>query len=188
MKRKRLNISAIKIYKHLALLILIMVSLMTTCISVKNMGENKTPAEHVILVESDGFGAYVFEKVRIPHLRKMMQEGSYSLDLRSVLTSSSAVIWTSMIMGSGPELHGYTEWGSKTPEVLSRTVGETGIYPSIFNLLEKQKPEAKKRVSYTWAGIGYLSEKQWVDLNFNGKDDRQTLKRALEFIVEEKPI
>jgi len=187
MKRKGLSLSAIKNYKHLALLILIMVSLMTSCKSVKNMGENNALAKHVILVGSDGFGAYAFEKARIPHLRKMMREGSYSLQARSVLPSSSAVNWASMIMGSGPELHGYTEWGSKTPEVPSRVIGETGIYPSIFNLLEKQKPEAKKGVSYTWGGIGYLFEKQWVDLDFNGQDDGQTLKKALEFIVEEKP-
>jgi predicted AlkP superfamily phosphohydrolase/phosphomutase len=38
----------------------------------------------------------------------MMENGSYTLKMRSVLPSSSAVNWASMFMGAGPELHGYT--------------------------------------------------------------------------------
>ena len=43
-----------------------------------------------------------------------MEDGSYTLKKRSALPSSSAINWASMFMGAGPELHGYTEWGSKT--------------------------------------------------------------------------
>jgi len=112
-------------------------------------------AKHIILIGSDGFGAYAFnEKAKIPRIRTMMNEGSYSLKARAVLPSSSAVNWASMIMGSGPELHGYTEWGSKTPELPSRIIGTDSIYPSIFSLIDKQLPDAKKGVAYTWEGIG----------------------------------
>jgi len=143
--------------------------------------------KHVILIGSDGFGAYAFEKAKIPNLRKMMNEGAFSLQARSVLPSSSAVNWASMIMGSSPELHGYTEWGSKTPELPSRIVGEEKIYPTIFSVIDTQMPEAKKGVSYTWEGIGYLFEKNIVDLDFNGKTDEETTEKALKFIIEEKP-
>nr|WP_298416104.1 alkaline phosphatase [uncultured Halomonas sp.] len=144
-------------------------------------------AKHVILIGSDGFGAYAFDKAKVPNLRKMMKDGAYSLKARSVLPSSSAVNWASMLMGSDPVLHGYTEWGSQTPEIPSRVVGDTGIFPTIFSLLEKQRPEAKKGVSYTWEGIGYLFEKPWVDLDYNGHSEENTLEKALEFIVDEKP-
>ena len=130
--------------------------------------------KHVILIGSDGLGAYAFDKAKIPNIRKMMDKGRYSLKARAVLPSSSAVNWASMIMGSGSELHGYTEWGSKTPELPSRIVGEEGIYPSIFSLINDQLPEERMGVSYTWGGIGYLFEKNLVDLDHNGKTDEET--------------
>ena len=93
-----------------------------------------------------------------------------------------------MIMGSGPELHGYTEWGSKTPEVPSRIIGKGDIYPSIFSVINEQLPEAKKGVAYSWDGIGYLFEKNMVDLDFNGDTDEATAEKALNFIIAEKPV
>ncbi|MCF7567869.1 alkaline phosphatase [Sabulilitoribacter arenilitoris] len=147
----------------------------------------KQLVKHVVLIGSDGFGAYAFKKAKVPSLRRLMEEGSYSLKARSVLPSSSAVNWASMIMGSGPELHGYTEWGSKTPELPSRIIGEGNIYPTIFSLIDKQQPETKKGVSYSWGGIGYLFEKNMVDLDFNGTSDEETKNKALEFIINEKP-
>ncbi|MFA6945047.1 MAG: hypothetical protein WC220_04015 [Pedobacter sp.] len=35
--------------------------------------------KHVILIGSDGFGAYAFENAKVPNLRAMMKEGSWSL-------------------------------------------------------------------------------------------------------------
>ena len=74
-------------------------------------------AKYIVLIGSDGLGAYAFEKADIPNLKRLMDEGAYTLKARSVLPSSSAVNWMSMISGTPPEIHGYTEWGSKTPEV-----------------------------------------------------------------------
>lgn len=169
--------------------LLVLLLVIVSCKSTKSTeGTNRKPlAKHVILIGSDGFGAYAFKKAKLPNLRKMMNGGVYSLQARSVLPSSSAVNWASMIMGSGPELHGYTEWGSKTPELPSRIIGEGGIYPSVFSLIDKQLPKAKKGVSYTWSGIGYLFEKNMVDLDFNGSEDPQTVDKALEFIIKDKP-
>lgn len=152
-----------------------------------NKPESLRKVKHVILIGSDGLGAYAFDKAEIPNIQKMMSEGSYSLKARAVLPSSSAVNWASMIMGSGSELHGYTEWGSKTPELPSRIVGDEGIYPSIFSLINEQLPDDKMGVSYTWGGIGYLFEKKLVDLDHNGKTDEETAEKAIDFFLKEKP-
>jgi len=158
-----------------------------SCSSSKQIQAPKQLANHIILIGSDGFGAYAFDKAKIPTLRMMMKEGAYSLKARSVLPSSSAVNWASMIMGSGPELHGYTEWGSKTPELPSRKVGKGNIYPTILSLIDAQLPTAKKGVAYSWGGIGYLFEKNMVDLDFNGREDPETVEKALDFIINENP-
>jgi len=33
-----------------------------------------------------------------------------------------------MFMGVGPELHGYTQWGSKIPDLPSRELNKNGIF------------------------------------------------------------
>ena len=67
-------------------------------------------AKHVVMLGLDGWGAYSVNKAEMPNVKKLMEEGSYTLKKRSVLPSSSAVNWASMYMGAGPELHVYTEW------------------------------------------------------------------------------
>jgi predicted AlkP superfamily pyrophosphatase or phosphodiesterase len=169
--------------------LLLSVFIFSGCTSSNNKSyiENNS-IKHVILIGSDGFGAYAFNnKANIPNIREMMLKGSYSLKARAVFPTSSAVNWASMIMGSGPELHGFTEWGSKQPELPPRVNGTDSIYPSIISLINEQLPNEKKGVVYTWSGIGYLFEKSLVDLNYNGKSDNDTLDKALEFIVSEKP-
>ena len=85
-----------------------------------------------------------------------MTNGCYTLHSRSVLPSSSAINWASMFMGVGTELHGYTTWGSKTPEIPSREVNERGIAPTIFSVLREQRPKAEIGCLYEWPGIKYL--------------------------------
>ena len=103
----------------------------------------KWKAKHVVLIGLDGWGAYSVNKAEMPNVKKLMEEGSYTLKKRSVLPSSSAVNWASMYMGAGPELHGYTEWGSQTPELPSRVVNKHGIFPTVFSLLRESDPKAE---------------------------------------------
>lgn len=91
-----------------------------------NVNAAKQKAKHVILIGMDGWGAYSVSKADIPAIKSLMTNGCYTLHSRSVLPSSSAINWASMFMGVGTELHGYTTWGSKTPEIPSREVNERG--------------------------------------------------------------
>jgi predicted AlkP superfamily pyrophosphatase or phosphodiesterase len=143
--------------------------------------------KHVVLIGFDGWGAYSVPKVDMPTLKFMMDNGAYSLQVRSILPSSSAPNWASMLMASPPELHGYTEWGSKTPEIPSRVIGPAGIFPTFIGQLKLQRPELKSAVIYNWDGIGYLFEKQMTDTVINTENDEQVADRAVEIIKSEKP-
>ena len=116
----------------------------------------KRQAKHVVLIALDGWGAYSVPKADIPNIKSLMDEGCYTLHKRSVFPSSSAINWASMFMGVGTELHGYTEWGSRTPEIPSRVVNEHGISPTIFSVMRQQYPEAETGCLYEWGGIKYL--------------------------------
>ncbi len=121
-----------------------------------NVNAAKQKAKHVILIGMDGWGAYSVSKADIPAIKSLMTNGCYTLHSRSVLPSSSAINWASMFMGVGTELHGYTTWGSKTPEIPSREVNERGIAPTIFSVLREQRPKAEIGCLYEWPGIKYL--------------------------------
>lgn len=144
--------------------------------------------KHVILIGMDGFGAYCFPHVDNPNMKQMMQDGAWTLKARSVLPSSSAVNWASMVMGAGPEIHGYTEWDSRKPELPSRELDQYGMFPSIYTLLREQKPKAEIGVIYSWDGIGYLFPKAAVNKDL-GTHDNDSLATAasVTYIKEKKP-
>ena len=113
-------------------------------------------AGHIVFIGLDGWGAYSVPKAETPAIKQMMAEGSYTLQKRTVLPSSSAVNWATMFMGAGPEVHGYTEWNTQVPEPPSKEVCDHGTFPTIFHLLRTAEPQAEIGVLYEWSGIKYV--------------------------------
>lgn len=148
-------------------------------------------AKHVVLIGLDGWGAYSVEKAEMPNVKRLMAEGSYTLKKRSVLPSSSAVNWASMYMGAGPELHGYTEWGSKVPELPSRVTNDHGIFPTVFSLLREAAPEAEIGTIYEWDGIRYVVDTLAMSYEKHVTDkpevSRATARYAAEYIKRARP-
>lgn len=149
-------------------------------------------AGHVILIGLDGWGSYSVEKAEIPNIKVLMNKGCYTLKKRSVLPSSSAVNWASMFMGAGPELHGYTEWGSQTPELPSRVLNEHNIFPTIFSELRKADSKAEIGVLYEWGGIKYLVDTLAVSYHAQAPDYNKyptaLCEMACKYIKEKKPV
>lgn len=146
--------------------------------------------KHVVLIGSDGFSAEVVAKNpgKFPNLERMMRDGSYTLEARSVLPSSSAINWATLLMGAGSEMHGFTEWGSKAPEVEPIYVNQWGLFPGIFGEVRQQMPEAVTGVVYSWDGIGYLFEKEAVDFVRATQDnDEEATRIFCEFLQEQQP-
>ena len=163
-----------------------------TALSFLLSGQAAEKAKHVVLIGLDGWGAYSVSKAEIPNIRKMMNEGCYTLKKRSALPSSSAINWASMFMGAGPELHGYTQWGSKVPELPSREVTENGIFPTIFYLLHKARPEAEIGCLYEWEGIKYLADTLALDYHVQAPDYNKHPEAlcgmAEKYIKEKTPV
>lgn len=148
-------------------------------------------ADHVILVGYDGWGAYSLPKADMPNVKKLMAEGSYTLDKRTVLPSSSAPNWASMFMGAPTEIHGYTTWGSKTPEIPTRWADKHNIFPTVFQVARNERPAAEIGVIYEWDGIKYLVDT--LSLSYNGHSvdaptrPEATVEMAEKYIKEKKP-
>lgn len=158
-------------------------------IAVSSFAQSKK-VKHVVLIGCDGFGAYALPEADMPNLKKMMNEGAWSLKARSVLPSSSAVNWASMIMGAGPTLHGYTEWNSAVPEIPSAFINQFGLFPTIFSLLKEQKPSAISALIYDWSGIGPLVEKEAATIRIHVDKAKTNFyaDTAAAIIKSQKPV
>lgn len=162
---------------------------------------NHQPAnapKHVIVLGFDGLSASSIndgkalpDMAHMPNLRNLMANGSYTLQNRSVLPSSSAVNWASMWMGAGPELHGYTTWGSRIPDLPSRILTEHEIFPDIFAAVRDAHPEAEIGYIYEWEGMRYLADTLSINhaeqVALSGKDTEASIAPAVKYIKEKKP-
>lgn len=148
--------------------------------------------KHVILIGLDGWGAYSVPKAHdIPNIRQMMDNGAWTLKKRSVLESSSAINWASMFNGACTEQHGYTQWGSRTPEIPSAALNSHGIFPTIYSILREQHPEAETACMMEWDGIKYLVDSLAISRVAVVPDYQQNpdmlCQWAEEYIKEKRP-
>lgn len=151
----------------------------------------KPLAKHVVLIGLDGWGSFSMPDAVMPNVRREMRRGAYTLTKRAVLPSSSAVNWATMFMGATPELHGYTSWGSRTPEIPSRELTPNGIFPNIFHLLRTSQPKAEIGVYHDWDGIRHLVDTLSLSRCIQGPDYNKQpsalTDQAEEYILKSKP-
>jgi predicted AlkP superfamily pyrophosphatase or phosphodiesterase len=145
--------------------------------------------EHVLIIGCDGMGSVAFAKPEIPVMRKLMEQGSYTLKARGVMPTSSSPNWASMIMGAGPELHGVTsnDWQTNKFDIAPVATGSGGIFPTIFGVLREQRPNANIVAVYDWSDFGRLIEPQATDQSLHVKDAIETAQKAVKIIKEKKP-
>ena len=182
------NVNKMKPVRLFSFLLAVAVGLMS---AFSAEAAKRSKAEHVIIVGLDGWGAYSVPKADMPNVTALMDAGCYTLKKRTVSPSSSAPNWASMFMGAPVELHGYTKWGSKTPEIPSREVNKNGIFPTVFSIMREQRPEAEIGVLYEWDGIKHLVDTLSLSHHEQAVPDKlhpDTLcKVAEKYIIEKRP-
>jgi predicted AlkP superfamily pyrophosphatase or phosphodiesterase len=94
-----------------------------------------------------------------------------------------------MIMGAGPEQHGITsnDWERDRFSIVPVDKGPEGIFPTIYGLLRRGRPEAVIGVFHDWDGYGRLVERESCDTveDASGPDD--AMNRAIGFIKDRRP-
>lgn len=159
----------------------------TSCTS-----DSEMKAEHVFFIGLDGWGSYSVEDADMPNVKALMDAGCYTLQKRAVLPSKSAVNWASIFMGVPTEVHGYIRWDSMEPDIpVYQQHLKNGILPTIFQILNDQKPEAEIGCIYEWDGIKYLIDTTAVDYHAMTPDyvehPGKMSEMACKYIKEKKP-
>ena len=179
------------------LLIAMLFTLAAGCTSQPQPGMK---AGHVIFIGVDGVSTPAFKDpallARMPNVKMMMENGSYTLGKRSVMPSSSAINWATIFNGLPTEQHGYGHWNSSKPEIPAVLDNGRGMPPTLYTLLREQRPEAETGCIYNWDGIGPLLDTTVLsyylyDPGYHNPDgytmEKYTQERAVPYILEKKP-
>ena len=158
--------------------------------------EARPKAGHVIFIGVDGVSTPAFKDPallsRMPNLKMMMNEGSYTLEKRSVMPSASAINWATIFNGLPTEQHGYGNWNSTKPEIPPVLDNGRGMPPTVYTLLRQQRPDAETGCVYNWDGIGPLIDEEVINYHLYRKPDLNALEKyiqddAVKYILEKKP-
>ena len=146
----------------------------------------KVAPRHVIFVGFDGLAGNLVERSKTPTMDRLMREGAWTLESRSILPSASACNWHSLFTASASEQHGFKAWNSQVPAFPPMEVGENGRYPDIFYLLRKARPKAEIGLAYEWSGIAHCVDTNACRTVAVGKADVLT-DVSCAYIREKKP-
>ena len=142
--------------------------------------------EHVFYIGMDGWGSYSVEQSDMQNIKKMMAEGAWTLEKRTVLPSHSATNWDAMFTGVGPEQHGFWECCSVKPDLEPDVKNVDGIFPTVFTYLREKEPDAEIGCLHEWSGIKYLIDT--LAFSYHAKVPQAELCEASrKYILEKKP-
>ncbi|MFT4544461.1 MAG: putative AlkP superfamily pyrophosphatase or phosphodiesterase [Bacteroidia bacterium] len=127
--------------------------------------------DHVIVIGIDGMSPDGIHKASTPTMDSILKIAAYTFKCQAVLPTSSSPNWASMIMGVGPDKHGITSnsWQPHKQTIKLECEGTkrngkpSGIWPTIFGELRRQKPDAVIACFNDWLAFNRLFEKGVVN-------------------------
>ena len=144
---------------------------------------------HVVMFGVDGMSPDGVRRANTPNMHRMMQEGAYTFHDRSILPTSSSPNWAAMISGAGPERTGVTanSWERNDDGIAPVTIGDEGIFPTIFSVVRHGKPDAEVGVIHDWDGLARLVEATKVNYINHEEGPYKTISEAVRYVSEKKP-
>ena len=146
--------------------------------------------KHVIVIGIDGLSVNGLLKADAPVLHKMIAEGAFKQNARTVLPSSSSSNWSAMILGAGPEITGVTsnDWKPNAKHMTPVAVNKIGRSPSIYDIIRQQRPQAEQGVVFHWDDYGRLLQKENVNHYEYAKTESEAAAKFADYITDKKPM
>ncbi len=140
--------------------------------------------ERVILVILDGLRSDAIPLLPLPHLRRLSEQGAYTLTAQTVRPSITAAALTSLMTGVGPEVHGVRS---------ERLVGRRavpGLVPLPRVLASAGLPVRAFRTAVHPAAAGLaaqLARRLGIEASFRGRTAVEVLDTALPSLHQRRP-
>ena len=146
-------------------------------------------AEHIIVIGLDGLSSEGLQFAKTPNLNMLIRDGAMSLTALNVMPTVSSPNWAAQLTGAGPEQNGVTDngWKKDQPIVKPQVADKDGYFPSIFNVIREQMPQAKMGFFYDWNGLGEMFNLSLIDTVEFFEEPNKSITAAIPYIVSEKP-
>lgn len=142
--------------------------------------------KHVVFLAFDGMGsAYSDESLKVPNMRRMMEEGAWTMHNRSILPSSSAANWASIFMAAASEQHGYVAWNTTNSVVKPLWTMPSGRFPDVYALCRRAHPSADLGYVYDWKGLEYVIDLSACSYTLQ---TNACLDAGLGYFLKKKPL
>ena len=150
----------------------------------------KELASHVFVIGLDGWGSWCMEKGDAPFIREMMQEGSWTLNKRTMRPSISGTNWAAMMNGTPVEFSGITG-NENHPTFTPILLTEHGNQPTFFHVLKQVRPQAQAGVVCEWGDFLNYADTLCLDYYKRIEDPEgqpdAIVTESVKYIQEQKP-
>ena len=159
-------------------------------VNVHAQKKSKDLFKHVIIVGIDGLSSQGLLKADAPVMHKLIAEGAFKQNARTVLPSSSSSNWSAQILGAGPEITGITsnDWKPNAKHMTPVAINSVGRSPSIFDIIRQQRPQAEQGVVFHWDDYGRLLQKEMVNHYEHGNTETEATAKFVDYILDKKPV
>jgi len=147
----------------------------------------KPVASHVILIGLDGWGSWCMEKGEYPFIKQMMKEGSWTLEKRTLIPSSSGTNWGAMMNGTPAESSGIIS-NADHPNFKPLFLTEHNAQPTFFHVLKEARPEAETGVVCEWGDFLNYADTLCLDYYKRAKGPDAVVEESVRYIKEKKPV
>lgn len=151
--------------------------------------KQKHRAKHVILIGLDAMSARGVQRAHTPNFNYMIENGAVSIKARCMRSTSSSQNWMSMVSGANLEMHGVTDndWEPDNKIIEPSVKNKKGLFPTIFDDIKAQRPDAKVYMFYEWTGQDRMYDTSVADKAVTGLDYDQTINQAIDAFFQDKP-
>lgn len=152
--------------------------------------QEKTPrAGHVIFIGLDALSGVGIQRAETPNFNHMIENGAISLHTRVARETSSSQNWMCMLSGAPIEMTGVTDngWEYETRMIEPAVHNAKGMFPTIFDLVKQQRPDARVYGFYEWTGQTRMYDMDSFDYSENCANGEETLRKAFAKYMEDEP-
>ncbi len=138
----------------------------------KRLPSSEGQKKQVVLIGIDGLGSEYLKEANLPHLKKLMKEGSYTLKMKPILPLESSSNWYSIF--TGKKDHGLIH--------LNQRPKDFHWLSTVFKTVKLQRPSQKIGAFYDWKRIEELLEGPFFDHNGFYKTGKAVAWKAGRFL------
>ena len=149
--------------------------------------------KHVVIFGLDGLNTRQLKRMlknnKLPHIKQLMQDGSYTFDCRSSIPTVSYTNWVSIFTGTDTSFHAVdgNAFRYDRPRIIG-TDGQCRRLPNLFSVIRAHDTSAEMGAFYQWDGMAQvLKPKRDLNVSEWTVHDSVSVQLAMDYLSAHRP-